>query len=60
MTRLLTDGEKNRLAAMLIDLDIHDLKEDENRCTSDRDFEGLKEVIKVNEAISTILEYLDK
>ena len=55
-----TEEQKNQLAAMLINYNINDLDADEQRCANDRDFDGLKEVIKVESAISTILEYLYK
>ena len=54
------ESEKNKLAAMLIDLSIHELNYEEDRCERKGYFKKALEVQKVKNAITTVLEYIDK
>lgn len=56
----MNSSEKNKLAALLIELDLQEIKADEKIATGDRDFDELKNIAKVQGAIQTILEYLEK
>ena len=53
-------SEKTKLAALLIDLDLHEIKADEKIASGDRDFEKLKKIAEIQGAIQIILEYLGK
>lgn len=53
-------SEKNKLAALLIELDLHEVKADEKIASGDRDFEKLEKIAEIQGAIQIILEYLEK
>lgn len=53
-------SEKTKLAALLIELDLHEIKADEKIASGDRDFEKLKKIAEIQGAIQIILEYLEK
>lgn len=56
----MTTNAKNRLAAMLIDLDLHEIREEEKIATGDRNFDKLKYLAEVQGAIETILKYVEE
>ena len=51
-------SEKTKLAALLIELSLHEGKVDEEIATRDRDFGKLKKIAEIQGAIQIILEYL--
>lgn len=56
----MTTNEKIKLASMLIDLDLHEIKEEERIATGDRNFDKLKYIAEVQGAIQTILKYVEE
>ena len=56
----LEESEKTALASLLINLSIHEIYNEQNRCERDRDFEKALEVQKVDDAITVVLDYLEK
>lgn len=55
----MTAEERNKLAAMLIDLDLHEIREEERIADGDRNFDKLKYLAEVQGAIQTILKYVE-
>lgn len=52
----MTDQEFIQLAAMLVDFDLKELKSREQIAINDRDFEKLKKIYEIQEAVQAILE----
>lgn len=53
-------SEKTRLASLLLELDLREVRADEIIASGDKNFEKLKKIAEVRGAIQTILEYLEK
>lgn len=56
----MTEKEKNELAAALMEFSLHHLKTLKNIANGDRDFEKIREIVEVEGAIDTILNFLPK
>ena len=56
----LEESDKTALAAMLISLSIHEIWNEQNRYERSGDFEKALEVQKVDDAITIVLDYLEK
>lgn len=56
----MTEKEKNELAATLMEFSLHHLKTLKNIANGDRDFEKIREIVEVEGAIDTILNFLPK
>lgn len=56
----LSNQEKLELTALLIQYNIHDIWRAEAHATDKRDFEALKKLNEVDDAITTILDYMSE
>lgn len=56
----MTEKEKNELAAALMEFSLHHLKTLKNIANGDRNFEKIREIVEVEGAIDTILNFLPK
>lgn len=54
------EQEKNELAGLLMNYNFQDLKKAEQTATNDKDFDKLREIYKIQDAIDIILKAIDK
>lgn len=56
----MTEKEKNELAAALMEFSLHHLRTLKDIADGDRDFEKIREIAEVEDAIDTILNFIPK
>ena len=54
------ENKRNELVALLVELDLHEVHHELNRFMDKKDKEKALELLNVKEAITTILNYLEK
>lgn len=52
--------DKTKLASLLLELDLHEIRDEEKTATWNRDFEKLQNIAGLRGSIDMILEYLEK
>ena len=60
MVNFMDETKKNDLKALLIDLSIHEVRDLMKLSVNNRDRDSYRELYKVEEAIDTLMIYIDK